>query len=178
MLHRIVPVLIPSLFMMSTLCSAGILSSEWGMSPSSLRSINTPGLVNKTMECFRFRCVLSAEYTMLNNRMEVEFLFSDGDRNSGELLSVSLTRNFDPTSSSDPLSPKQKLFKKLIDLYTDRYGEPKKSINGSAAKLHGVHTYAWFDSKRNNVIELEKWSGYINLDYAAINTDKMDLGSK
>ena len=174
MLYRPIPALLFALSMMGTVCDAGVLSSDWGMSPKALRSTDTPELANKTMECFKFRCMLSAEYTMYDNRMQAEFSFSDGDKDSGKLQGVSLIKYFDPTLSEDPLSPKHKLFTRLVELYTDRYGEPKKSINGEAAKLHGVHTYSWFDSKRNNSIELEKWTGYINLDYAPIRIDKIE----
>jgi len=152
-----------SISLIATVCDAGVLSSEWGMAPYSLRHAYTPELLDKTMECYRSRCIISAEYTMFESRMQAEFVFSDGDKNNGELLSVSLTKHYNPATGPDPLSPKQKLFKKLTKLYKERYGEPEKRIDG-------VQTLTWFDTRRNNSIVLEKRAGYINLDYAPIST--------
>ena len=68
-------------------CNAGILSSEWGITPSTLMTTTTKKLDDKSINCIK-NCAITAYHTIFSKKMNAKFWFTTNDKHNARLKEV------------------------------------------------------------------------------------------
>ena len=151
-----------------SLAGAKVLSSDWGMSSSSLMKIETVKLKNKKIECKK-SCSVVADYTIFDEKMKASFWFNADELDSDNLKEIWLeSRVFSEDQSASLKIIQKKLFNDFKKLYTTKFGEPSIKFRDRTMEMLNIATYVWKDASRNNLFHLENWLNKVRLKYKPI----------